>query len=683
MTQSAVFLDQKLRKIYDHLYANASAKTPQAIASEVLKILRVAQFIENKKNDTRPAFNFTNSEYKKLQKGDKELVSFFARSVHNTFQKMKEELNIYAKNISIELTDYDLAYVCSCLSGVFVSDPQRDVLGDATEIFRSIWAKTHGGQFFTDQRVTRLAMVLLRFNPCKGDDLVDICSGTGGFLLAGLNHLKTLIEQEKRKNKTKTAKEIAVKSLFGQEIDQEVCAVANSSLKSRLGNNIPPIVQVGNSVLPDKFVESSKGRIRYNSHSCLATNPPFGTKITVKDPDVLQHYEISRISPKSSQLDLISVGKLSPRSLDILFLEQNIKLLKPGSGRLAIVIPYQIASGPQTRFVREWLLRQVSLIAIIDLPGETFQPYTGTKTCLLVVKRRKTPLEKVDTRKDDPIFMATPKWIGHDRRGNPVYQQTPEGKTTDEILEDFSKVSEAFNAFLSGANPADTFDESFSLEPSEIMTNPSLRIDARFHRPNRHPNWKKKDHSQWSFIKLKGVVKRIYYPGRFKRNYVENSNEAVPFLGGTNISQLILKTDKWLSPIDPKLDDLRVQTGWILITRSGSTGIVSTVPQAWDGYAISEHVIRIVPDAKKMSPEYLYAFLKSDYTQEILAKGVYGSVIDEITPEFIGEIEVLLPDNPQKIEKITAMIRKGEKARQQAIENLELGVDYFEQLLTL
>ena len=207
------------------------------------------------------------------------------------------------------------------------------------------------------------------------------------------------------------------------------------------------------------------------------------------------------------------------------------------------------------------------------------------------------------------------------------------------------------------------------------MTNPGLRIDARFHRPNRHPNWKKKDHSQWSFIKLKGVVKRIYYPGRFKRNYVENSNEAVPFLGGTNISQLILKTDKWLSPIDPKLDDLRVQTGWILITRSGSTGIVSTVPQAWDGYAISEHVIRIVPDAKKMSPEYLYAFLKSDYTQEILAKGVYGSVIDEITPEFIGEIEVLLPDNPQKIEKITAMIRKGEKARQQAIENLELGVE--------
>ena len=44
-------------------------------------------------------------------------------------------------------------------------------------------AKRLGGQFFTDQRVTRLAVDLLEYDPAK-HDFVDICSGTGGFLIA-------------------------------------------------------------------------------------------------------------------------------------------------------------------------------------------------------------------------------------------------------------------------------------------------------------------------------------------------------------------------------------------------------------------------------------------------------------------------------------------------------------------
>ena len=50
--------------------------------------------------------------------------------------------------------------------------------------------------------------------------------------------------------------------------------------------------------------------------------------------------------------------KITFRAPDILFLEQNVKLLIPGEGRLSIVLPYQILSGPQTLFVRTWLLKK-------------------------------------------------------------------------------------------------------------------------------------------------------------------------------------------------------------------------------------------------------------------------------------------------------------------------------------
>ena len=64
---------------------------------------------------------------------------------------------------------------------------------------RGQWAKQVGGQFFTDSLVTKLAMTFLDFDPRKGDDLVDICSGTGGFLLAGLNHIRELLKKLERK----------------------------------------------------------------------------------------------------------------------------------------------------------------------------------------------------------------------------------------------------------------------------------------------------------------------------------------------------------------------------------------------------------------------------------------------------------------------------------------------------
>jgi hypothetical protein len=359
-------------------------------------------------------------------------------------------------------------------------------------------------------------------------------------------------------------------------------------------------------------------------------------------------------------------------------------MLKPGKGRLAIVLPYQLLSGPKTLFVRDWLLRHTRLQAVIDLPAETFQPHTGTKTSLVVAERREHPLS--DARQDTQhrVFMAIPRWIGHDRRGHAVFKRSPEGKPTDDILTDFPEVQEAFESYKRGDDPKGVDSISFIVGSDVIAGDSLLRINALFHKPavDATEDWslrlKKKG---WRFVKLRDVTERVFYPGRFKRNYVDFRAGAVPFLGGSNITEFLATTSKWLSPDDPKLDELRVQSGWLLITRSGTTGIVSSVPAAWDGYAMSEHIIRIVPNPAKLDPHYLLAFLRSRCGQEQLARGVFGSVIDEITPEFVGDLAIPVPKSKKMMQMVADNTRASEESRNEGIERFLVAVKSLAQLL--
>ncbi len=664
--QNNIDITQRINRLYDHLYANSPVRTPSGIAREVGKLLHVAMFIEqesprlwNEAFGRSPAFNFSNAEVRRLASCDGNIYSQVAHNVRQQFERMNGEWNLYELDEEMVLSDADIAYCCGELSGIVVSDPARDIFGDALEIFRGQWAKRASGQFFTDPLVTSLAMKLIDFDPRKGDDLVDLCSGTAGFLLAGLNHIRYLLEKDGELDEKELVK-LASRSLKGQEIDQEVCEIANATLSARLGVYERSCVVVGDS-LQSNFQHPE---IEMGSHLCVATNPPFGTKITIKDRETLNKYELS--SPK---------GKLSNRAPDILFVEQNLRLVKPGEGRVAIVVPYQILSGPQTAYVREWILRHAQILAVVDLPADTFQPHTGTKGALLVLKRRARPLASLDEIEDSSIFMSMPRWIGHDRRGRPVYRSLSDGSQSNDILSDFHEVEAAFEEFTRNGNPTEIHQESFEVKTSDILRDPEYRMNALFLRPRKQSH--DLDHSSgelakaWDVKKIGDVVQKIFYPPRFKRSYVDKYVGAVPFLGGANISQLTITTNKWLRHDDPKLDELQVKAGWILITRSGSTGIVSIVPQAWDGYAMSEHIIRVVPDESKVSAAYLYSFLRTQYAQDILARGVFGSVIDEINPEFIGLIEMPIPKSEDVLNALVDKTLEALSARNRAIELIE------------
>ncbi|WZH37709.1 MAG: N-6 DNA methylase [Microbacterium enclense] len=626
--------DGQMRRIHDHLYASANIRLPEDLQAEVAKVIQTLTWLAV--IEDAPAHDPKTLGL--ALGGDQNAAALIANELRQAFTAYNGAMRRYPRQDgALKLDNLSLAFIAASLASIDMSDAARDWLGDALEVFRSTAAKRLGGQFFTDQRVTTLAMDLLQFDPIE-DDLVDICAGTGGFLIAGA-----------RRAQLRGATEAP--RLIGVEIDSSLAHLANSTIQHMANFPADAVFNADSFRPPSQWPLSLRKALVPGTHRKLATNPPFGQKITIKDSSILERYELGHVWSKGSE-NWTKSSRTSPTPPDILFLERNVDLAIPGEGRLAIVLPYQILSGPKLGYVREWILRNNRVVAVVDLPDDTFQPWTGTKTALLVLERRETPLPSW-AQEDYPVFMAVSRQIGHDRRGNPILGE--DGR----VVCDLPDVAEAFEVFIDGGDPSTEYSEAFSVSSSRIDWASDLRLNAAYYEPTSSETIRLVqevgEDADVEIATIGSVSKRIFFPGRFKRNYVAESDTSVPFLGGTNVTQLLPTNRKFVSSTDPRIEELRVEAGWILVTRSGSTGIVSSVPAAWNGYAMSEHVIRIEVDEEKIPAAYVEAYLRSEMGQGLLAQGIFGSVIDEITPEHIAALPLPVPKNKQTLIEIASI----------------------------
>jgi type I restriction enzyme M protein len=166
----------------------------------------------------------------------------------------------------------------------------------------------------------------------------------------------------------------------------------------------------------------------------IATNPPFGSNLPIKDRETLIQYDLGHVWVKNKKQWSITEEVVTSAPPEILFIERCYQFLKPG-GRMAIVLPDAILGAPGLAYVRHWILRHCKLIASIDLHPDTFQPRNGTQTSVLVLQRKtKEELHQESLQQgllDYDIFMAQVHAIGHDKRGNTMYQRNLDG---EEIL---------------------------------------------------------------------------------------------------------------------------------------------------------------------------------------------------------------------------------------------------------
>ena len=145
----------------------------------------------------------------------------------------------------------------------------------------------------------------------------------------------------------------------------------------------------------------------------LMANPPFAGDI--KETRIIHKYLLGK---KESGKYETALGR------DILFIERNLEMLKPG-GRMAIVLPQGRFNNSSDKRIRDFIAERARILAVVGLHGNTFKPHTGTKTSVLFVQKWDEKLcPKVD---DYSIFFATQQKAGKDNSGEKVYVKNEDG----------------------------------------------------------------------------------------------------------------------------------------------------------------------------------------------------------------------------------------------------------------
>lgn len=196
-------------------------------------------------------------------------------------------------------------------------------------------------------------------DPRLGEKLLDPACGTGGFLTNTIEHLKDqAIAAEDLQRLQSNIQGVEKKPL------PHMLAMTNVMLH---GIDVPTNIRHGNTLSRPLRDYTPKDRV-----DIIITNPPFGG---------MEEDGIESNFPK----------KYQTRETADLFMALIMHLLKPETGRAAVVLPdgFLFGEGTKTTLKRE-LLEEFNLHTIVRLPKGVFSPYTSINTNILFFEKGAT-----------------------------------------------------------------------------------------------------------------------------------------------------------------------------------------------------------------------------------------------------------------------------------------------------
>jgi len=430
------------RRCHDYIAGNQGLQKPEAFW-ELLKLIFCKIFDEHSE---RIEFYVTSEERKSLNgqlKLKKRIDSIFEQVL-----QVPEYQGIFKSNEKIELEPRVTAFIVAQLQNYSLLESPIDVKGAAYEEIVGANLRGDRGEFFTPRNICELTVKMI--NPKIHEKILDPACGTGGFLIIAMNHVLTQIKESVKKrwrdplNPTdnermmlfEEIKRYTENNIFGFDLNPNLVKATKMNMVMN-NDGSGTIFQANSLEHPHKWRDELITKLKINSGIDIAkfdvviTNPPFGTKIPIDDPAILEQFEIAYIWEKQNDGTFVKSDRLQ-KSVppEILFIERCLQLLKE-DGRMAIVLPDAILGAPGRQYVRFWILQNTQVLASIDLDKDTFQPKNGTQTSVLFL-RKKTDEEKQaemlsKKMRRYPVFMAMAEKIGHDKRGNTIYKRDEEG----------------------------------------------------------------------------------------------------------------------------------------------------------------------------------------------------------------------------------------------------------------
>ena len=230
----------------------------------------------------------------------------------------------------------------------------KDIMGDVYEyLLGKIAAAGENGQFRTPRHIINMMVQLMK--PTLKDKILDPAMGSAGFLLEASNYITANYSRELMK--AENAKYYKSGMFSGFDTDQ-------SMLRIGAMNMMLHGVEDPNITYQDSLSGDNNER---NCYTLIMANPPFTGSVFQE--------EISK--------DLLALCKT--KKTELLFLTLFVKMLESG-GRCASIVPDGVLFGSSSahKAIRQELVENQKLTAVISMPSGVFKPYAGVSTAILI-----------------------------------------------------------------------------------------------------------------------------------------------------------------------------------------------------------------------------------------------------------------------------------------------------------
>jgi len=269
-----------------------------------------------------------------------------------------------------------------------------DLLGATYEYLIKQFADSagkKGGEFYTPPQVANLLVRIIK--PQEGMTVYDPTCGSGGFLIQSKQYV-----EERGQN----AQNIA---LYGQEINGVTWSICKMNMI--LHGIQDAYIENEDTIAIPKFLDN--GYIRHFDR--VIANPPFS-----------QNY--SRANTQYPERFKYGFTPDTGKKADLMFLQHMISSLKE-NGVMATIMPHGVLfRGGQEKIIREGIVKDNIIEAIIGLPAKLFYN-TGIPACVVVINKNKPP-----HLKDKILFINSDRDYGEGRNQNYLRPEDIEKITT-------------------------------------------------------------------------------------------------------------------------------------------------------------------------------------------------------------------------------------------------------------
>lgn len=371
----------------DGLHADAALE-------ELCKLLYLKSYLEEQES-TLPISKVATSSFGTIEEFASCLRGLYREAINYDLRVFRLKIPEYERSRGV--FDHPIFLSSSALVKSFqlieefsLTRSDTDLKGRAFQKVLNKSVRSGMGQYFTPVQVCQLMVEITA--PKSSDLILDPFCGSGHFLTESLSFVRRYAPDH-----TKEYHEFAFGKLHGIEKSDRMTRIAMTDM--RLNGDGHSNIRCTDALLNFQNYPD----IKPDSFDLVLTNPPFGSILGAEAFTGLAKFSLANGRKKVP--------------LEIIGLQRSIEFLRPG-GRIAIVLPESIFNAESLKYVREWLLENLSIRIVVDLPNETFAPFGANVRSGILFGRKRRPGEASDNDKN--VCMIKIDSLGYDASGREI-----------------------------------------------------------------------------------------------------------------------------------------------------------------------------------------------------------------------------------------------------------------------